>query len=307
MKKYPLPPLALFNTFEVVARHGSVTLGADELCLTQSAVSRQIKALEEALGQTLFTRLHRGIALTEQGRILFDAVTAGLDGITASIATLKSTSGLPQITVAASVSFSYYWLLPRLEKFSALYPNIDLRALASDQKVDLHRNGADVAILHGNGHWDGVRTRRLFGEIVYPVCSQSYLEAHPGLRKASDLLDQTLLHLEGGGTIWGSVDWRVWLSINGVIGQPVRRGLQMNSYPMVLQAAEAGRGVALGWSYITDPLIASGQLVCPVDRPMATPLSYYVGALQDRSNDPIIVAFAQWILAECDPGQAWLA
>ncbi len=177
MKKYPLPPLALFNTFEVVARHGSVTQAADELCLTQSAVSRQIKTLETELGQALFVRFHRGIALTDDGRLLFDAVRTGLDGLSVAVSLFKAASAFPQITVAASVSFSYYWLMPRLEGFSALYPNVDLRMLASDQKPDLRRDGADVAVLQGDGQWDGINAKLLFGEKVYPVCSPSYLAA----------------------------------------------------------------------------------------------------------------------------------
>ncbi len=298
MKKYPLPPLALFNTFEVVARHGSVTRAAEELCLTQSAVSRQIKALETDLGQDLFFRLHRGISLTDEGRLLFDAVRAGLDGVSAAVSTFKTASAFPQITVAASVSFSYYWLMPRLERFSTLYPDVDLRVLASDQKPDLRRDGADVAVLQGDGQWDGIDARLLFGERVCPVCSPSYLAAHPELRAAANLLDQTLLHLDGGGNIWGSVDWRVWLSSQGVMGQPARRGIQINSYPMVLQAAEAGRGVALGWSYITDPMIATGKLICPVNKPLETQQGYYVAALQDRAGDPMVAAFVQWVLSE---------
>ncbi|MCU9847932.1 LysR substrate-binding domain-containing protein [Defluviimonas sp. WL0024] len=298
MKRYTMPSLSLFHTFEVVARRKSFTLAADELCLTQSAVSRQIKALEEQLGVALFRRLHRAIEPTAEGRRLFESVTRGLQEIETCVTGLRAATVNPQITVAASVAFSYFWLMPRLERFSARHPEIDLRILATDQRVDLRQEGVDVAILYGVGQWEGARTHLLFGERVYPVCSPEYLRSHPELRAPSDMLDQTLLHLDGGGNIWGGVDWRVWLATQGATGQPVRRGVRLNSYPMIIQAAEAGRGVALGWSYITDPMLAEGRLVRPVDKVLETREGYYVGALEKDADVPAIASFLQWIRGE---------
>jgi len=299
VRKYTLPALPQLHTFEAVARRLSFTAAADELCLTQSAVSRQIKSLEEDLGRVLFLRRHRAIALTRDGQLLFEAVTRGLDEIADCVRGLRAATEAPQITVAASVAFSYYWLMPRLERFAERCPEVDLRVLATDQKVDLGKGDADIAVLYGDGGWDGVEARRLFGERVYPVCSPGYLRGHPELRRPDDLLDQTLLHLDGGGTIWGAVDWQVWLARQGVTGQPVRRGIRLNSYPMVLQGAEAGRGVALGWSYITDAMLAGGQLVCPFEYPLETSSSYYIGASVDKISNPAVAAFLQWILEEC--------
>ncbi|WP_143028623.1 LysR substrate-binding domain-containing protein [Ruegeria marina] len=291
--------MSQLHTFEAVSRRLSFTSAADELCLTQSAVSRQIISLETALGWKLFTRKHRAIELTPEGRQLYDAVTRGLDEIGRCVSELRAAVEMPQITVAASVAFSYYWLMPRLERFSERRPEIDLRVLATDQKVDLTRQDADVAVLYGDGNWDGVVVRRLFAERVYPVCSPGYLASHPELQRPRDLLDQTLLHLDGGGNIWGDVNWQVWLARQGVTGQPVRRGIRLNSYPMVLQAAEAGRGVALGWSYITDEMLETNRLVCPFQFPLETRFSYYVGASVDKAAHPMIADFIQWILEEC--------
>lgn len=277
----------------------SFTAAADELCLTQSAVSRQIKSLEEDLRRPLFRRRHRAIELTRDGQLLFEAVTRGLDEIAQCVNRLRTEGEAPQITVAASVAFSYYWLMPRLERFAERCPDVDLRVLATDQKVDPSKGDADVAVLYGDGNWQGVELRRLFGERVYPVCSPGYLHSHPELRRPSDLLDQTLLHLDGGGTIWGAVDWKVWLAQQGVTGQPVRRGIRLNSYPMVLQGAEAGRGVALGWSYITEAMLAGGQLVCPFESPLETRFSYYIGASSDTASNPAVTEFLQWMLEEC--------
>ncbi|MFU1476182.1 LysR substrate-binding domain-containing protein [Roseovarius sp. C7] len=304
MKKYPLPTLAQLHTFEAVSRRMSFTGAADELCVTQSAVSRQIKALEMDLGIALFRRRHRAIELTRDGRLLFEAVTRGFDEIAHCVGHLRAATEAPQITVAASVAFSYYWLMPRLERFAERCPEVDLRVLAADQQVDPGKGDADVAVLFGMGDWEGIETQRLFGEKVYPVCSPDYARAHPELLRPSDILDQTLLHLDGGGTLWGAVDWRVWLARQGVTGQPVRRGIRLNSYPMVLQGAEAGRGVALGWSYITDEMLASGRLVCPVAKPLETQNSYYIGASDRRKQDPAVAAFIQWIMEECGSAES---
>lgn len=303
MSKYRLPPLDLFHTFEAVARHRSFTLAADELCLTQSAVSRQIKTLEEALGLRLFHRLHRAIEATAEGQRLFDSVTRGLDDISACLAALGASVKSPQITVCASVAFAWYWLMPRLERFGALQPDVDLRVLATDQPVLPGTGEVDVAVLFGSGQWEGLEARLLFGERVYPVCSPAYLRDHLMLHRSEDLLDQTLLHLEYGKPAFGGVDWRSWLLRQGVNGQPVRRGLRFNSYPMVLQAAEAGHGVALGWSYVTDPLLAEGRLVCPVDRVLETRDGYYLCTSESAGKNQGIAAFLNWIAAEAT-GQA---
>jgi LysR family transcriptional regulator, glycine cleavage system transcriptional activator len=298
VSKYQLPPLDLFHTFEAVARHRSFTLAAGELCLTQSAVSRQIKALEEALDLQLFRRLHRAIEVTPEGQRLFESVTRGLDDVSACLAALGAAAKAPQITVCASVAFAWFWLMPRLERFGILQPDVDLRVLATDQPVLPGAGEVDVAILFGSGQWEGLQAQLLFGERVYPVCSPAYQRDHPALRRPEDLLDQTLLHLEYGKPSFDGVDWRTWLLRTGVNGQPVRRGLRFNSYPMVLQAAEAGHGVALGWSYVTDPLLAEGRLVCPVDRTLETREGYYLCTSGNAVHTPGITAFQDWISVE---------
>jgi putative choline sulfate-utilization transcription factor len=298
VSKYRLPPLDLFHTFEAVARHRSFTLAAGELCLTQSAVSRQIKTLEDALGLRLFRRLHRAIEVTAEGQRLYDSVTRGLDDLAACLTVLGAAAKAPQITVYVSVGFAWYWLIPRLERFRALQPDVDLRVLATDQPVLPGTGEVDVAILFGAGKWEGLECRLLFGERVYPVCSAAYMQVHPELRRPEDLLDQTLLHLEYTKAAPEGLEWRTWLLSEGVTGQPVRRGLRFNSYPMVLQAVKAGHGVALGWSYITDPLLADGELVCPVDRTVETRDGYYLCTSSAVTITPGIKDFLDWVTVE---------
>ena len=300
MKKYRLPPLKLFHSFEAAARLGSFTLAANELCLTQSAISRQIKSLEDHCRVKLFRRQHRKIELTEEGRALYTAVSNGLNEISSCLSSFSSRQGFPQITVSATVAFSYFWLMPRIESFSMAHPDVDIRILATDQVIDLHHDEADVAILYGAGSWPGVNVSHLFEESVYPVCSPGFTQADPDMKLATDLLNKTLLHFEGIGNI-GGVNWQSWLGAQGVDEAPSRRGIQLNSYPMILQAAQAGRGVALGWSYITDEMVRDGRLVCPIGNVLKTGQGYYVGALEKKSTRPAISAFISWMIGEA-PG-----
>ena len=306
-RKYDLPTLELFRSFEAVARHGSFTLAAQELCLTQSAVSRQIGLLEDSASLTLFRRLHRRIELTREGLALFGAVTQGLDAVQGCLASLLTAPDFPQITIAASVSFSYFWLMPRLEIFNRQHPEIDIRIIASDQRVDLRRQEADVFVLYGQDGVELLPRTPLFEERVYPVCSPGFLAAHQGISALPDLLGKTLLHLDGGGNLWGAVDWPIWLESQGVIGKTARLGIRLNSYPMVIQAAESGRGIALGWSYIVDDLVACGRLARPLKEALITGQTYYLGAFEKASRRPEVAAFMRWICSEVAQTSAPLA
>lgn len=302
MQKYRLPPLDLLRTFEAVARHLSFTVAASELCLTQSAVSRQIATLEQHTGIRLFRRLHRAIELTPAGQQLLEAVSRGLDQINGCLAVLASAAKTPRITVSATVAFAWFWLMPRLNQFSSDHPGVDIRVLATDTPVLPGQGDVDVAILFGSGQWEGITSRLLFRERVYPVCSPRFLSEHAGFSRPEELVCQTLLHLDIDRSAPDPVDWQRWLASKGVTGQPVLPGLRFNSYPMVLQAAEAGRGVALGWSYIVDPIVASGRLVQPMGGTMETRNGYYLSTSQDAAMTPELEEFLGWIATEVAQG-----
>jgi len=294
-----LPALGLLTTFEIAARRLSFTEAAVELSITQSAVSRQIRTLEQQIGVPLFKRLHRALALTAEGQKLFETVILNLSQLQDCVADIRASYSIPQLTVGASVSFAYFWLMPRLEKFNDAYPDIDLRILASDQTVDPSRDMADIAILYGDGKWPGLQSELLFGEQVYPVCSPDFLKLRPELLEPADLIDQTLLHLDGGGGIWGSVDWPVWLKANAVDKQPSRRGIRMNNYPMIIKAALADRGIALGWSYIVDEMVTEGLLVKPFDLSFESPNGYYLVASEAADRNASVAVFRNWMLRIC--------
>lgn len=294
------PSLTLLQTFEVVARHCSFTRAANELCLTQSALSRQVKLLEDELGVRVFRRLHRAIELTPEGHKLFASVGRGLREIDSGLHSLRAGSKIPQVTVSASVAFAHFWLMPKLSRFRAMHPEFDLRVLASDLPATLRPGEVDVAVLFGRGQWPGIEAQLLFGECVYPVCSPAYIQQHPGLSTNQDLRNHTLLHLDYGSAKWGSIDWPAWFAAHCISGQPLSSGIRLNSYPLVLQAAEAGQGVALGWSYITDPMLAAGQLVKPVGPEMQTEDGYYLGTFEGSANRPEVAAFLKWFKLEAE-------
>ena len=306
-RKYHLPDLDLLRSFEAVARQGSFTRAAEELSLTQSAVSRQIAQLEQSTNLKLFQRLHRRIEMTNEALALFGVVTQGLDAIQGCLASLQMAPDFPQITIATSVSFSYFWLMPRLEIFNRQHPEIDIRIIASDQRVDLRRQEADVFVLYGQDGAELLPLTPLFEEKVYPVCSPGFLASHQGLSALPDLLGKTLLHLDGGGNLWGAVDWPIWLESQGVVGKTARPGIRLNSYPMVIQAAESGRGIALGWSYIVDDLVACGRLLRPFKQALTTGQTYYLGASEEASKRPEVAAFIDWISSEVNQTRTPLA
>ena len=284
----------------MVARYCSFTRAADELCLTQSAVSRQVKLLEDELGVLVFKRLHRAIELTPEGQKLFTSVSRGLKEIDSGLHNLQSGSRITQVTVSTSVAFAHFWLMPRLPRFRAIHPEYDLRVVASDLPATLRPGDVDVAVLFGRGLWPGIETQLLFGECVYPVCSPTYLQQHPDLLTPEDLRNHPLLHLDYGAAKWGSVDWPAWFAAHGINGQQLPSGIRLNSYPLVLQAAETGQGVALGWSYITDPMVAAGQLVKLAGPAMQTKDGYYLGTFEGSANRPEVAAFLNWFKQEAE-------
>jgi len=293
-----LPPLNSLCAFEAAARHCSFTAAANELCLTQGAISRQIRGLETALDTPLFLRSHRGVALTGEGERLYHAVAEGLESIAAVVRELRRRDQPPTLTVSASVAFATYWLMPRLHGFKRLHPEIDLRVVASDKELAPASAGAELAICYGDGHWAEYRIEALFDEVICPVCSAAYLAEHGEIHEAADLLDAVLLHMEESGGIWRWIDWHGWLDSQGIEGKAQRSGLRLNTYPMVLQAALAGQGVALGWSYIVDDLVAQGSLLKPLEASLQTERRYFLASAHALPEDSPAQAFRRWLLDE---------
>ena len=237
-----LPPLNALRAFEAAARHLSFTRAADELAVTQAAVSHQVKTLEEWLGLKLFQRENRTIYLTREGQTYLPAVRQALDTVAEATRRLLESDAQGPLTVSVLPSFAAKWLLPRLAAFRARHPEIDVRISSNDQPIDFARDDVDMAVRMGRGEWTGVTAIKFLEEDLFPVCAPALLAgAHP-LNRPEDLRHHTLLHDDM------RQDWRTWLMAAGGEGVDPQRGPGYTDSALVIQAAVEGQGVALGRS-----------------------------------------------------------
>jgi DNA-binding transcriptional LysR family regulator len=300
-----LPPLAALRTFEAVARQLSFTRAADELALTQSAVSHQIRALEDHLGTSLFGRLHRGIELTDEGRVLLEGVRAGLDTVLLASERVRSRGRVGVLTVAAPAAFATWWLVPRLGRFAALHPEIEVRIAAMDgREPDLWRDGVDIAVVKRPAP---VAERipgemALLREIVFPVCAPSLIGGGLPLHTVRDLGRQTLIECETAEAEDLEFSWSTWLARFGLARGQGSRQLRFSHFGLALSAAIDGLGVALGRSPMVDAELAAGRLVRPFGKKVVAKAAN-VFALTWRTTDASfadqrIVAFRDFALDE---------
>ena len=287
-----LPPLNALRVFEAAARHLSFTRAAEELHVTQAAVSHQIKGLEARLELKLFRRLNRALLLTDQGQAYFPPVRDALEALAAATQRLGAADAAGRLTVSTLVSFAANWLVPRLGRYRALNPEIDVRITTSDNLVDFARQDVDLAIRYGSGDWRGLDAVRLMTEEVFPVCSPGLLHGGPPLRNPSDLGHFTLLHDEM------REDWRMWLMAAGATGIDATRGPGFSNSNLVVQAAIAGEGVALGRSVLVADDLAVGRLVRPFDMSLPGEFAYYVVCPEANAKRPKVEAFREWLLDE---------
>ena len=298
--KRQLPGLNGLVTFEAAARHLGFTRAAAELHVSQAAVSRQVRRLEEQLGTSLFHRQHRSLKLTEAGHRLRDAVTIGLSHIAGVAQDIGENSATTQIQIATTVAFATYWFLPRLNEFRQQHPDVDVRVLASDRYQDHLADDVDIALTCGIQGVPGWRTDRLFSEVVFPVCSPEYLASHP-VCGVSDLPDHTLLnldphHWEEIG--WEPVDWPLWLKQFGVIYRPRHPTITFNNYPMLVEAALAGEGIALGWRHLSESLLEQARLVRPIPEEWDFRRSYFLAIREQPPPYSESAALREWLLGE---------
>src|ERR1700704_660841 len=262
-KSNALPGLDLLVGFEAAARHLSFTKAGEELYLTQSAVSRQIKELEEQLGVTLFQRRHRALSLTEPGHQLYAAAAQVLTTMRDTTERLRAQSGRRRpLSVTTTHSFAALWLIPRLAGFTRDHPHVDVRITAETKVQDLERDGLDLAIRHGPAALAGPNAIRLFGEQVFPVCSPKLLKKTP-LKKPEDLKNHVLLQYHDPDVRHPWLHWNTWLEVASVSGLRPAGTLSFSGYEQIIPAAVAGHGVALGRSPLVKDLIDSKQLVAP--------------------------------------------
>jgi LysR family transcriptional regulator, glycine cleavage system transcriptional activator len=293
-----LPPLAPLRAFEASARHLSFTRAADELSLTQGAISQQIKQLELHLGFPLFVRRTRRLELTEEGVQLAHVVREALTGIGTSIERLRAGQGHGPLTVSVLASFAAQWLMPRLPKFHAAHPDIDLRLHTDDKLANLRTDGVDIAIRLGFGSWAGLDVRLLMRERIFPVCSPQLMNSPNAIRSVQDLATAILLHDDDRRTDETANGWPFFLKKFGVKRADVTSGPGFNQSSLMVQAAIHGQGVALARSSLAEVELDTGRLVRPLDAWLDSPWAVYSVTLPERADQPKIAAFRDWIAAE---------
>jgi LysR family transcriptional regulator, glycine cleavage system transcriptional activator len=298
-----LPPANSLIAFEAAARHASFTRAAAEFGVTQAAISRQILIIENHLGVALFQRMHRAIALTPAGEQLFQAVTIGLGHIASTVDDLRRERDSADVTVSCSVTFASYWLMARIAKFRAQYPDVDIRLMASAKVRDLATTGIDLGIRYGRGSWPGVTAQHLFGNEIFPVCAPAYLDRGHGIAKISDLQDATLLHLTQFDRNWTT--WETWFEEFGMTPPTLARGLSFDNYMILLHAAVRGEGVALCGGRLAEDLIARGELVRPINAALRSEFSFYLISPGERPLRPDAALFRDWLVDEArGPGDS---
>ncbi len=295
-----LPSLNALRAFEAVARHLSFSKAADELHVTQAAVSQQVKALEADLGAPLLRRAKRQIFLTETAQAGLADLRVSFDRMAGAVHKMRADARRQLLTVRVEPTFAATWLVARLDSFRDACNGIDILIDASLDLPDFDRDGVDVAIHFGTGDYPSLNAQQLFKDEVFPVCSPRLLEGPKPLREPSDLRYHTLLHLESipGYSEWPY--WRAWLRAVGVNDVDVGRGPRFTEHSMALQAAVEGQGVAMATTAIVADDIAKGRLVLPFDLHLTTIFAYYLVWPRDLASKSMVVAFCDWIRAAID-------
>jgi DNA-binding transcriptional LysR family regulator len=294
-----LPSLDLLKGFEAAARLLSFTRAAEELFLTQSAVSRQIQELEEQLGVALFHRRHRALALTDAGQQLYPAAAQVLGTMRAATERLRAQAGRRALAVTTTHSFAALWLIPRLAGFTRSRPAVEVRITADARVQNLERDGLDIAIRHGPASLAGPNAVRLFGERVFPVCSPKLVsDPKRPLREPADLRRHVLLQYDDpeGRHPW--LHWKTWLEIVGLTELRPAGSLLFSGYEQIIPAALAGHGVALGRTPLVRDALKRGELVAPFPLDADPARAYFVVVSKSAEGRPEVAEFVAWLKAE---------
>ncbi len=295
-----LPSLNGLRAFDAAARHLSFTRAAAELNVTQTAISHQIRRLEEQLGKRLFVRRNRALLLTREAQGYLPAVRAAFEDLRRATARLQRADRDGLLTVSTTASLAAKWLVTRVAAFQDAHPAIEVRITTSTHLVDFRREEVDMAVRYGRGHWPGLCAQWLMAEDIFPVCSPALLKGGKPLRRPEDLAHHTLLH-----TTVAREDWQLWLTAAGLpVSLALRRGLSFDQSFMALQAATEGLGVALGRTRLVEKDIAAGRLVVPFDLVLPSDAGFYIVAPEETSDTPRIALFRDWLVSSVTPGPA---
>lgn len=296
----PIPPLNALRAFEVTARLGTLARAADELCVTPSAVGHQVKNLEDWMGLRLF-RVENGTRrLTPEGERLAQQLTDAFGQINLACRALARAHGATELHISVTPTFAIRWLVPRLGRFQALYPDISVHIATSAKPIDFERDEAYAAIQFGGSGWPGMAADLLFMEDVFPVCHPRLLTGDHPLKKPEDLKHHTLLH-----TYHRRGDWVRWLAAAGVAKETVDpdQGQVFDLTTMAIDAAEAGMGVAITREAQVRDALDAGRLTTPFPRGLLDGEGCYFVSRPSRRDDPPVKAFRDWLLSEAATGR----
>ncbi|TRA97379.1 MULTISPECIES: LysR family transcriptional regulator [Rhizobium/Agrobacterium group] len=284
-------PLNGLRAFEASARHLSFTRAAIELCVTQAAVSQQVKVLEKRLGVSLFQRLPRGLKITAEGEALLPTVTSSFDQMATTLDRIEAGQVRELLFLGVVGTFAVGWLLPRLQEFQKQHPFIDIRVSTNNNRVDMAAEGLDFAIRFGQGSWHGTDAFRLFDAPLSPLCTPKLAET---LKTPADLVEATLLRS------YRSDEWSTWFSAAGVTPTAqVNAGIVFDTSLGMMEAALQGLGVALAPPSMFSRHLASGAIIQPF--PVTISLgSYWLTRLQSKPQTSAMQAFSDWMSTHAD-------
>ncbi|NKB98849.1 MAG: transcriptional regulator GcvA [Pseudomonadales bacterium] len=296
-------PMNALRVFEAAARNLSFVKASEELSVTAAAVSQQVKVLETYLGLALFRRQPKGLLLTDTGQLLRSELGEVFLSLDKALTRVLETETRGSLTLSVAPTFAMMWLIPRLQKFHVLYPEIDVRVSTGLGLVDFQRDEIDAAIRLGHGDWFGLEEVLLFEESVTPMCSPKLLEGEDAIRTASDLSKHVLLHNHSMDYDPEAPTWETWLTAAGVPGVDVNRGTHYSLPDHGLQASIDGAGVVLGWQVLAEKDVLAGRVVAPFDLSLPLGNSFYFVYPEAYSRRSSIVAFREWLLSELSEDQ----
>ncbi|MEZ5911045.1 MAG: LysR substrate-binding domain-containing protein [Paracoccaceae bacterium] len=293
--KRALPPLDYLLAFEASADSMGFAGASKVLHISETAISRKVRLLEQHFGLSFFARGHRSIKLTQHGQEFLARIRPALDALRSAADDMFETSHKRSVVLAATNSVASLWLTPRLHEFRAANKHLSIMLVSSDNDEECLSETVDLTILRGDGTWLGYTSQLVFGETVFPVCSPEFLAQNPEIASARDLPAAPLIEVSSSHTEW--MNWRTWLSQVGIRSDRIERATLFNTYPLSIYAAIDSVGVALGWGHLVDQFLKSGQLVRPLGNlQVRTQHGYYLLTPQNRPAFPGRTEVSDWLM-----------
>ena len=293
-----LPPLNALRVFEAAARHLSFTKAAEELHVTPGAVSQQIKSLEDFIGAPIFRRHKRSLLLTDEAQASLPVLREGFERLAEAGRMLAARTDAGRLTVSVAPSLAAKWLVPRLDRFREQHGDIDVWVSADMEVVDFAVDDVDLAIRYGPGGYEGVVVEHLMAESIIPVCSPRLLVGERPLKTPADLAFHPLLHDGSPDKSESSPSWPMWLKAAGVCGVDGQKGAKFNQSSLVIEAAVAGKGVALAKQQLALADLEAARLVIPFDFSTPSAFGYWIVHPKSRANSAAVKAFKAWLHEE---------